>query len=1031
MQHFSRLLEALFSRGVFSFALAMTISLLLLPGARAQDVGGQVVEQETGEPLPGVNITVVNTTTGTTTDQQGRYQLAVPSLSDTLRFSFVGYQTRTVPIDGRTQIDLTLRPSEIMTEEVLVVGYGTQQASEVSGAISTTPPAELDNVTKTSAEALLQGRMPGVRVETGGGSPNSETTVVIRGTGTFGNDQPLYIVDGLKTNSMGFLNPRDIESIQVLKDASTAAIYGNRAANGVVLVETKKGAREQDGIRVNFSSSVGVQRPTNTYDFLNARQYARHNNEFHRNDGLPIAPAYTEENFNFEDPAVDTDWQDVQINDPTDATVARTNLGVSGGGEASSFYVSGEYMNRIGLVNGTDYKRYGVRINSQFEFGKFRIQESMAATRVINDPNSYFGRERGALPVIPVRDESNLGGFAGVEPSFHGVARGINWYGVEVLNQNTVTTDQVIGNIEATYSLLSNLQVDLNLALEYGQVSNYDFMPAFFQSTSQEAFNDVADLNESNNRQFDTMIETTVSYDESIGNHNIDLLGGLTHERDQTNTANIQVAGFPNNQLRQIAAASETIATNGQLFESVLRSGFGRLNYNYDNTYLVSATIRADGSSKFREGNRWGTFPAVSAGWRISEESFSPEFFDELKIRGSYGTLGNQNIGPYEAITGLNVNASAFFPGGVEEGTALTNFSNPEIQWEETTMINVGLDAAFLSNAMTVTLDYFEKESEGILANVPIPLAGGVGESVLQNAASVRNHGLELGARYNQEFDGGLQLTVSGNLSRIRNEVEKLGEGVNPIAGGSFTQQGFNATRTAPGRPIASFYGFIVDGIYQSAEAAQNSGRDNVQAGDFRFRDLNDDGLINDEDRTFIGSPHPDYQFGINANAQYGSWNVAAFIQGVQGNDIWNAKKFQYILDNAGGNKIAAVMDAWTPSNTDTDIPRATLQDPAGNKRASTFFVEDGSYLRLKSLQVTYDLPAALAQTVGRAFGAEPSISFYVRAENLLTLTGYSGYDPEIGRNSGFRNTGLFGQGVDVNAHPRPETYSVGLNMTF
>jgi len=1024
-------MEALPFRVIFSFVLAAGGSFLMLTEAQAQEVEGQVVEQANGEPLPGVNITVVGTTAGTTTDAEGNYRLAVPSLSDSLRFSFVGYRTRTVPIDGRTQIDVALQASEIMTEEVVVVGYGTQQASEVSGAISTTPPAELNNVTKTSAEALLQGKMPGVRVETGGGSPNSETTVVVRGTGTFGNDQPLYIIDGLKTNSMGHLNPQDIESVQVLKDAATAAIYGNRAANGVVLVETKKGSVGQEDLSVSFSSSVGIQNPTNTYDFLNASQYARHNNEFHRNDGLPTAPAYTEENFNFENPEVDTDWQDVQLNDPLNASVARGNIGVTGGGESSSFYVSGEYMNRLGLVKGADYKRYGVRINSQFEFGKFRIQESVSATREINDPNTFFGRERGALPVIPVRNEENLGGFAGVQPSFHGVARGINWYGVEVLNENEITTDQVIGNVQTTYSILPNLEVDLNLALEYGQVNNYNFMPAFFQSTSQEAFNDVADLNEFNSRQFDTMVETTINYDESIGNHNFDLLGGWTHEEDRSNTSAIQVAGFPSNDLRQIAAASQTISTNGELFRSVLRSGFGRLNYNYDNRYLVSATLRADGSSRFQEGNRWGSFPAVSAGWRVSEEAFSPDLFDELKIRGSYGTLGNQNIGDFAAITGLNVNASAFFPGGVQQGTALTNFSNPAIQWEETTMFNVGLDAGFLDEALTVTLDYFQKESDGILANVPIPLAGGVGESVLENAATIENDGLELGARYENEFENGLRFTVSGNLSRIRNEVQKLGEGVNPIAGGGFTQQGFNATRTAPGEPIASFYGFIVDGIYQNQSEVEASGRDNVQPGDFRFRDLNGDGAINDEDKTFIGSPHPDYEFGVNVNASYNNWNVSAFIQGVQGNDIWNAKKFQFILDNAGGNKIEAVLDSWTPENRDTDIPRATLQDPAGNKRASTFFVEDGSYLRLKSLQVGYDLPTGVSSALGQVFGVEPSIRFYVRAENLVTLTSYSGYDPEIGRNSGFRQTGLFGQGVDTNAHPRPETYSIGLNMQF
>ncbi|MEX0680122.1 MAG: TonB-dependent receptor [Balneolales bacterium] len=988
-----------------------------------ETIEGRIVDAGTGEALPGVNIVVQGTETGTSSDFDGRFELTVPSLNETLVFSFIGYETQQVPIEGRTELEVSLNQVAIAGEELVVIGYGTQRRENVSGSVGRISTENVDNFSTSNTEDLLQGKVPGVRVTSGGGAPDADATVVIRGTGTFGNDQPLYVIDGLITSSMSFVNPRDIESIEILKDASTAAIYGNRAANGVVLVTTKRG--EPGAATINVSSSMGFQEPTNTYDFLNAEQYAQHNNQTRSNDGLPLAPGNTTEF----DPSVDTDWQDVQLNNLSDASIARNNISVAGGNETARFFVAGEHLNRIGIVKESDFKRYGLRVNSDFMLDKFMIKQSLSATRQVNNPNIHFGRERGALPTIPVYDEDNLGGFAGVEPSLHGVARGINWYGVAVLNEQEITTDRVIGNVSVNYEFIEGLEYNLNLGLDYGLTDNVNFMPAFFMSTSQEAFNDNASLSESTFRSLGTLVENTINYTTTLGqNHNIDLLGGFTQEKDRMRSVGLSVTGFATNELRTVAGSTEVLSSNGELLESVLTSVFGRINYNYAGKYILSGTVRRDGSSKFSEGNRWGTFPSVSAAWTISEESFFPEFFDEFKFRASYGELGSQNIGEFATITGLNVNSDYYFAGGAQSGTSLTSFANPNVIWERSETVNGGIDMTFLDNRVTLTLDYFDKESEGVLANTPIPGFGGVGSSVLRNAASIHNYGFEFGGTYRHHSASDFNYTVNANFSILRNEVLALGEGVNPISGGGFTQQGFNATRTAPGRPIGSFYGWVVDGIFQSQEEADASPQSAARPGDFKYKDLNGDGVMDDEDRTYLGNPQPDFEYGVSFNGFYRNFDIGLFIQGVQGNEVWNAKKFQYILDNAGGNKITTVLDSWTPENKDTNIPRATFTDPNNNKRESTFFIEDGSYLRLKSLQIGYQVPVDILS--GFAGGVN-SVRLFVNATNLITITNYSGYDPEVGRNSGFRNTGLFGEGVDTNAHPNSRTYTLGIDVSF
>lgn len=993
-----------------------------LPAAEPADVSvtGTVVDEK-GSGMPGVTVVVKGSNRGTVTDAQGRFSLSVPTASATLVFSFVGYKSAEVGLGGRSAVAITMVPDQQALEEVVVVGYGTQRRANVTGAIGSIKTSDINNITTANSSALIQGKVAGVRVENAGGAPGAGVSVIVRGTGTFGNDQPLYVIDGNITTSMDFLNPNDIESIEILKDASAAAIYGNRAANGVVLVTTKQGG--SGGTKINFSAKTGIQGPTNRLKFMNARQYADYINQAADNDGQPRAPANT----TAFDPSVDTDWQRLSISNA--APVQDYSLNLSGGNENARFYISGQYFDQKGIVVNSGFKRYNFRANSSFTKGRFRLTEALSVSRAINTPNVWWGRERGEIPTIPVYNPKNDGGFAGIDPVFNGLPRGINWYGLSFLNENRQTNDQLLGSIGAEYEIIPGLRYKLNLGIDYTVGNAYSYLPTFFFSTSQEAFNNIARLDETTVRGLGTLVEHTLTYSKTLGRHSFDVLAGYTQQVNEFRSLGATGADFPTNSLRVIDASTVRVNATGNIQRNVLQSILGRVNYNFAGKYLLAATIRRDGSSRFAPQNRFGIFPSVSAGWRISEESFFPKtgVLSDVKLRGSYGVLGSQNIGNYVTTSALNINASYYFASGVQPGTALTNFANPNVVWETSRTSDVGLDLSFLNGKFTTVVDYYDRRSEGILTNLPIPTFGGVGSSIVKNAATIRNQGFEFSGTYNHRpASNGLKYSITGNFSTIRNRVLALGEGVSPINGGNFTQESLQATRTDVGQPVGSFYGFMVDGVYQSKAQIDADGRANVRPGDFRYRDLNGDGKLDNNDRTYLGSPIPKFEYGAIFSATYRAFDLSLFVQGVQGNKIWNANKFKHLLD-FGGDKLIEGLRAWTPSNSNTDIPRATLSDPANNRRSSSFYVEDGSYLRLKSMQLGYRIPDAVIKKLQLA-GAR----VYVQGQNLLTLTRYTGYDPEIGRNgSPSQAAGLFGAGVDVGIYPQARSFFAGIDISF
>ncbi len=987
-------------------------------------ISGQVLDQN-NQPLPGASIVEKGTTNGTQSDFDGNFSLEVAS-GAILEVSYIGFSTQEVTVGSQSNISVVLQESASGLDEVVVIGYGTQIEALRTGSVATVSSKEVTQVAVTNSASALQGRVAGVRVEANGGAPGSGVNVVIRGTGSFGNDQPLYVVDGNIVESMSFINPNDIESISVLKDASSAAIYGSRASNGVVLITTKKG--KAGDIRINFQSQLGFQSSTSRLDLLNAREFADWHNMAKDNDGDSRAIPH-DTGF---DPSIDTDWQDLQV---TSAIFQEYSINISGGSENAQFYVSGQVLDQEGIVVDSGSKRYNFSVNTSFQKGIFSLDQSLILSRQENNPNNFFQREGEVPPTVPVFDENNEGGFAGLDPNLYGMARGINWYGRALLNDNLFTTDRIVGSVQPQFQLHKNLTFKTNLGLEYFVQHNYNFEPTFFQSTSQEASNVIARLEENYTRSLSLLMENTLEYNNTFGKHGLNLLGGFSTQNISARSAGGIGTNFPFNDFRVLDAADDnTDNTTGNLQENALTSYFGRLNYDYDGKYILSATVRHDGTSRFRPENRWSTFPSASLGWRVSKESFFPQdgVISNLKLRGSYGVLGSQNTGSlanprnYSTESVLNVSNFYDFGGVVLGGQTVNELANPDLKWESTTMQNYGLDAEFLDGKISFSAEYFQNRSEDILVLVPIPLSGGLGNNLLNNAATIDNKGFEFSGTYRHfSQNDGINFDATLNFNTIDNEVIALGDGVNPITGGGYTQGGFQATRTDVGQPVASFYGLITEGVYQTQAEIDADGATAAVLGDMNFVDLNGDGVINDDDQTYLGSAIPDLEYSIAFNMNYKNWDFSMFWQGVQGNEIWNGKRYHQVLDGTRGLKRREALDAWTPQNTDTNVPRATILDLNLNKRPSDYLVEDGSYLRLKNVQLGYSLPTDILEKFYVA-----NLRIYISGQNLLTFTDYQGYDPEIGRPLNGQGT-LFDSGVNRRAYPQNKMVLFGLQVGF
>lgn len=1030
--------------------LLLLMLVILTPNlleAQSRLVKGTVIEDGTGIGIPGANVRIKGTTSGAVTDLDGNYQIEA-SNGDVLVFSFVGYLPEEITVGNQSQIDVSLVQDIKTLDELIVVGYGTQERARVTGAISSVSAKEISEQPVISVDQALQGRAAGVTVANSG-SPGQNPIVRIRGMGTVGDNNPLYVIDGMPAGGLNEINPSDIESMQVLKDASAAAIYGSRAANGVVIITTKKGKKGKTS--VNFDSYYGIQRAWKQLDLLNREQYIAYgrelianspaNNDDNPDNNIALPTRLTENGLEAPYSNIDTDWQDEMFRP---APIQDYNLSVSGGGDNAIFNIAGGYFNQEGIMLGTGFERYSFRANSEFTLGRFKVGETLTIARTERQNEPYSGGRSQIehlikmTPYIPALDPDRVGGFGGVTSNALDGSDPENPVLNANLRQNLDENIKLLGTAYAGFEILDGLEYKLVLGLDMNYGFNDQFTPVI-NSPGQYHYNATADIDQQRTEFISPLISNQLSYEKNFGDHQISAVA--VAERQTSRFKSTRAIGETNLSSEiQVPGFFGTPNIAGRMDEYALISYLARVNYDYAGKYLFGASVRRDGGSRFGS-EKWGTFPAVSAGWRISEESFleTSAVISEMKLRASWGKVGNDRIGDYRYQS--TIVGGQYYVLGTDQSLApaLTSeaLANQDIKWETTIMTNIGLDMGFLNDKIRASVEYFNNETVDMLLEVPIAPSLGYDVAPTANVGTVVNRGFELTAGY-YKSGGEFEWSLGGNISFIENELTSLGIG-NSISGAGFIFTGDPVTFTQEGEPIAYFWGYEVEGIFQTqaeidAAPTQRSG---TAPGDIRFRDLNGDGVIDGSDKTNIGHFLPDYTYGINATANYKNFDLSVFLQGVSGNEILNTNRYHSEgmtrLFNAG----TAVLDRWTAPGQVTDVPRAVNTDPNLNSRISDRFVEDGSYMRLKNLTLGYSVPTSALDVFGDGF--IKNIRFYATAQNLITITDYTGYDPEIGVRPDLANAGGFrgaqnqtlNSGVDFGQFPQARTIIGGIQIGF
>jgi TonB-linked SusC/RagA family outer membrane protein len=982
------------------------------------DVSG-TVKDEVG-PLPGANISVKGTSNGTTTDFDGNYTLSSVPADATLIFSYISFETQEVQVDGRNNINVILKPSAESLDDVVVIGYGSQSRSEVTGAVSSIKSEDISSVPVATADQALQGRAPGVTI-INNGSPGSGASVLIRGLGTPNNNEPLYVIDGIISGGMNNLNPNDIESIEILKDAATTAVYGSQGSNGVVLITTKKGSGSQKAT-LTFDSYTGVNFVSNRYDLMNTDQYAQYASEIGATPPRLSDPQYADFINN------ETDWQDAIFRT---GLMQNYNVGLSGGNENSNYRFSGGYLGQEGAIIATDYERFNFRANSSFNFGNLKLGQTLGISFEEQNPERTSGGRTviehaiKSAPYLPIFNPDNLGGYQGASSAIDG-QDAENPVRVMELGSAENKSINLIGSLFAEYELIDKITVKTQVGLDYRNFKNSIFIPAYSDDETNTNAIDFAQITK-NTGIFQSLTYTnSILYEDTFGDsHNFEFL--LLSEVQGIKTENIN-ASSQNPVSSEINRLSLQGANLTSFSSEYNRVGYlGRLNYNFDRKYLLAASLRRDASSRFGDNNRWGWFPSVSAGWNISKENFmNNSSFNNLKLRGSIGVTGNDNIGDYRYSSTLITNFIYPIAGGSGIGTTANGISNPDLKWEETTMRNIGLDIG-LRNGFDATLEYYQNTSDDILINRPLSLSSGFNDPVVtENVGSVETNGFEFNLGY-RKSEGDLTWSANLNLGTTRNEVKSLGS-VEFIQGGNFENE--LISRISVGDPLFYFYGLESDGIYQTqAEVDEvltaNPGQEIVQPGDVRYVDQNGDGRINADDKVNIGNPYPDFTFGLNLAANYKKFDFSAFFNGSYGNDIYNTNLYDLEGMTRLFNVSTNVIDRWDGAGTSNSIPRAL--GAVQNTAASDRYVEDGSFARLRNLIIGYTFSNDAFNNLFSKFRV------YVSAQNLVTLTSYSGLDPEIGNPAiqGNADTQRFEVGIDRGYYPQPQSVQLGLQLSF
>ena len=913
-------------------------------------------------------------------------------------------------MDGRTNIEVTLSEDAEQLEEVVVVGYGVQKKSSLTASVASVSNKEIVKTMSSNVASTLQGRMPGVDIVQQAGVAGADVNILVRGAASFGATEPLYVIDGaFSNNGLTSINPNDIESIEILKDGAAAAIYGSRAANGVVLITTKRGKQGKPVIEIN--GSFAVQTPTNIPDFLNASQWREFANMVADNSGMAHAP----ENDNPTYPNVDTDWADEWLQF---APMWNLNASISGGGENSTFSTSIGYLDQTGMTVYSDFKRYNFRVNSSYKKGIFSLSENVAISHRDKTPTTAFNIK---LPTLPIYDEQ--GRLVSGGPDYYinpedGQSKN-PFASLEYSDRYNKVTE-IIGALNAELDIWKGLKYKLSVSGNYSTSHNYTHTPQYDTRWFEDGSVDIDysntrnSVSESRGEEFTYTIDNLLTYDQTFNGHHVDALLGTSWMREYSRNMSI-------------ATIDDLGATNITGFQSIdgrisagdsnaaLLSFFARLNYDYEGKYLLSASIRRDESSKFYKDNRVGYFPSVSAGWNVHQESwFENPVVSKLKIRGSYGELGANFLDPY------NFDPIAFGPipytlGGNRyvDGRA-AYLKSRDLTWETAKTTDIGIEMGFLNNDLTVQVDYFIKKNVDLLAQIDLNLSSGQvfeinssSEKPYVNSASVKNTGWEFLLNYRKQLTPDFSIDASFNFSTLKNKVLALGDNVQPITSGAMSSY-FNDSPsiTMPGEAIGSFYGYRIDGFDAD--------------GNFIFTDTDGNGIVNAEDKVILGNPIPDFSYGLNLNLAYKDFDMTMFFQGVAGNEIFNQMKYTYYFDYSN-NCVTDVLNAWSETNKDTNIPiMKTANTNGGNSLPSEFYVEDGAYFRCKNLQIGYTLPKKVLDKLSFT-----NLRFYVGVQNLFTITGYSGYDPEVSSNV------LFSRGIDNSSYPNARTYTFGFNASF
>ena len=986
---------------------------------QAKTVTGTVTDVS-GEPIIGANIRIKGTTTGTITDIDGNFSIEAEPQS-VIEVSYIGYLTQETVINNQKSIRFLLKEDTKTLDEVVVIGYGVQKKADLTGSVANINTEKLNTQSNANIGQALQGKIAGVDIVSQGDAPGSGTRIMVRGIGTLNNASPLYIVDGMYMNSIDHINPNDIASIDVLKDASSAAIYGSRAANGVIIVTTKEGSNTEGKPIIDLSVNLGISTASKFLDMLDAKGWAEVTTIARQAIGKPALDMATDLANK-----PDNDWQDIMFRP---ALMQNYNLSVKGGGKYSTYYTGLGYFNQDGIVKGTNYQRYNIQSKNDYKRGIFSAGTNLIISFSHDKPlhqelrGGMIGTILQSVPTLEKYDDTREGGYGGTYGDVVNIPHPLAIIDDNIMDRYNENV-KIFANLYAQIELFKGLKYKLNLTPDFSferyknYLNKYDF---------GLATNSITQLTERQRRRRNILVENLLTFDRTFGEHKISALAGYTYQDSRFRHIQAYGEGLPQG-LEEIDAATTNRSNEGNSWRSVLTSILGRVFYSYQNKYLFTATIRRDGSSKFGKNNRYGYFPSFSLGWNVAEEKFmeNVHWLDQLKLRGGYGVLGNQEIDNYQysstITTGIN------YPdgnGGLLQGAFPKNFANPDIKWEETAMTNVGIDFMAFNNRLSLTADYYVKNTKDILLTVPIPISSGGANDPIRNAGKIRNNGFEFNLGWmdqpNPDISYGINLIGSFN----KNKVIAMGSESGSIKGGS-TNQNITTSETKAGYPIGGYWLISTAGYFNSQEEVDAYAKDGkkiqpaAEPGDIKFVDANNDGVINDDDRVFQGSPFPDFTFALNGNMRYKNFDLSIGLQGVLGNKIYNATRQTLEDVTKGSNFLASCLDYWTPENKNASHPRLTWDDPNRNTRAeSDRYLENGSYLRLRSVQLGYTFPQTWFK------GAIQHARVYINAENLFTITSYSGYSPDVNAdNANYR-------GFDNFIYPTNRTFMLGLNVTF